>query len=241
MQNILITGANRGIGFELTRQFLQQGDSHIFAACRSPGTATQLNELAQKHSDNLTVLQMDINDEAAIDAAVKQIAVTAGALDVLINNAGVFPKGDHPTRDLGRLSKDHVSEVLTTNAVSPLIVTQACHHLLKKGKNSRVVMISSGLGSILAARGGSYAYRMSKAAMNMAARVLAYDDAMAGITTITTHPGWVQTDMGGSAADITPEQSASGLHTLISRLTLKPTTANSICTTAESWIGDREI
>ena len=219
MQEILITGANRGIGFELTRQFLQQGDPHIFAACRSPAKATQLNELVEKHSDNLTVLQMDINDESSIDAAVKEIAGKAGALDVLINNAGIFPKGDHPSRTMGQMSIEAVGDVLLTNAVSPLIVTQACHHLLKKGKNSRVVMISSGLGSILAARGGSYAYRMSKAAMNMAARVLAYDDAMAGITTITTHPGWVQTDMGGSAADITPEQSASGLRTLINRLT----------------------
>ena len=217
MHNILITGANRGIGLELTRQFLQD-DAHIFAACRTPERADQLTDLAQTHPNRVTILQMDINDEAAMDSAVKQIETKVGALDLLINNAGIFPKGDHPSRDLGNLSNDGVSEVLTTNAVSPLIVTQACLQLLKKGEDSRVVMISSGLGSVRAARGGSYAYRMSKAAMNMAARVLSYDGAMAGITTITTHPGWVQTDMGGAAADITAEQAARGLHALINRL-----------------------
>ena len=91
MQNILITGANRGIGFELTRQLLQ-GDAHIFATCRTPERALQLNDLAQKHPDRVAVLQLDINDEAAIDAAVKQIAAKVGVLDLLINNAGISPR-----------------------------------------------------------------------------------------------------------------------------------------------------
>ena len=93
MQNILITGANRGIGLELTRQFLLD-DAHIFASCRTPERADQLTGLAQKQPNSITILQMDINDEAAIDAAVKLIAAKVGALDVLINNAGISPQGD---------------------------------------------------------------------------------------------------------------------------------------------------
>lgn len=219
MQSILITGANRGLGLELTRQYLNDGDVKIFAACRNPERAQQLGELANLYAGLIRVVQMDVNDESSIDAAVNTIAAEVSALDLLINNAGMFPKGDHQSRNLGELSAHDVGEVVTTNAVGPLIVTQSFRQLLLNGDNPRVVMISSGMGSVTRATGGSYAYRMSKAAMNMAARVLALDSAMEGIITITTHPGWVQTDMGGPSATLTPTQSASGLRKLINHLT----------------------
>ncbi len=218
MQNYLITGANRGIGLELTRQLVTQGGALVFATCRAPERADNLNALARDNPDNVTVLQLDVNDEASIAAAVQAVSAAAASLDVLINNAGIFPKGDHASRGLGNLTSEALSELITTNAVSPLIVTQACRDLLKRADNPRVVMISSGLGSVQATRGGPYGYRMSKAATNMAARVLAFDSEMSGITTITTHPGWVQTDMGGAGADITATDSAAGLLALISGL-----------------------
>ena len=218
MQTILITGANRGLGLELTRQYLQDGDAHVFATCRNPDRADHLNDLAGKHPSQVTVLQLDITDESSIAAVVNAIETAIGALDLLINNAGIFPTGEHQSRDLGNLSAPALSEVITTNAVAPLIVTQACRQLLQAGENPRVVMISSGLGSVTNAVGGSYGYRMSKAAMNMAARALSHDGAPTGIITITTHPGWVQTDMGGPSATVTPAQSAAGLRTLISGL-----------------------
>ena len=218
MQNYLITGANRGIGLELTRQLLTQGGALVFATCRAPKRADNLNELARDNPDRVIVLQLDVNDEVSIAAAVQAVSAAAASLDVLINNAGIFPKGDHASRGLGNLTSEALSELITTNAVSPLIVTQACRDLLKQSENPRVVMISSGLGSVQATRGGPYGYRMSKAAMNMAARVLAFDSEMSGITTITTHPGWVQTDMGGAGADITATDSAAGLLALISGL-----------------------
>ncbi len=216
MQKILITGANRGIGFELTRQLLKD-DSRIFATCRAPERADALNSLAREHPDRVAVLQMDVNDQSSIDGAVKAVAAKTDVLDLLINNAGIG--GDDHGRILGQLTASEVSHVIRTNAVAPLIITQAFRALLMQGDNPRVVMISSGLGSLQRKGGTSYAYRMSKAAMNMAARVLAFDSAMSGITSVTMNPGWVQTDMGGPNAALKPQESGTALRALINRLT----------------------
>ncbi len=218
MRKILITGSNRGIGFELTRQYLHSGGAQLFATCRQPAAAAQLQELAQDFAA-LTILPMDITDEASIRAAVAAIAVENDALDLLINNAGIG--GDDHARNMGQLTAAEVGRVIATNAVSPLIVTQAFRGLLKRGLNPSVVMISSGLGSLQRLVGGSYAYRMSKAAMNMAARVLAFDEAMEPITTVTVNPGWVKTDMGGPQAALEPGESASQLRDLFASLTTK--------------------
>ncbi len=219
MQRILITGANRGIGLELARHYLQDSDVQIFAACRNPQNAQQLRELENLFAGLLRIVQIDINSETSIKNAVDTIAAQVDGLDLLINNAGIYPKGAHQSFHLGQLSAADVSEVVTTNSVGPLMVTQAFRQLLQNGERPRVVMISSGLGSLTSATGGSYGYRMSKAAMNMAARVLSHDSAMSGIITITTHPGWVQTDMGGPSAPTTPTESATGLKALFSQLT----------------------
>ena len=218
MERILITGASRGVGFALVQEYVKTRDVHIFATCRNPDSATELNALCNQNEGKITIVQLDINDSASIDASVKAVEQHTSALDVLINNAGIYPKGNHQSQSMGNLSLEDVAEVINTNSVSPLIVTQAYRHLLKKGDNPRVVMISSQMGSLINAGGGAYAYRMSKASMNMAARILSRDGSMSGITTITTHPGWVQTDMGGSSASITPYESATGLIKLISRL-----------------------
>ena len=217
MQRILITGSNRGIGLELVRQYVGDGDVRLFATCRNPDKAQQLQELTDLYAGLLHVLQMDINDEDSIAAAAAAVAAKVDGLDLLINNAGIG--GDDHARIMGQLTASEVGRVITTNAVSPLIVTQAFRALLKRGLNPRVVMISSGMGSLQRTAGRSYAYRMSKAAMNMAARVLAFDDAMARVTTATVNPGWVQTDMGGPKAALTPEESASALRALFKRLT----------------------
>lgn len=219
MQSILITGGNRGIGFELTKQYLRGGGVHIFATCRNLAGAAGLKELARERGGSITVLQMDITDEASIKGAAAAIAVEADALDLLVNNAGISPRGEHPSRHLGQLSASGVAEVITCNAVAPLIVTQAFRHLLRKSARARVVMISSGQGSLSRARGDNYGYRMSKAAMNMAARVLSLDEAMGDVITIAVNPGWVRTDMGGPTAPLSPAQSAAGLIKLMDRLT----------------------
>ena len=221
MQTILITGANRGLGLELTRQYLQAAMSTSSPPAATPERADELKAPCWERDPKpgQQCLQLDINDESSDQLPQSTLmAAETRALDLLINNAGIFPTGEHQSRDLGNLSAPALSEVITTNAVAPLILTQACIQLLQAGENPRVVMISSGLGSVTNAVGGSYGYRMSKAAMNMAARALSHDGAPAGIITITTHPGWVQTDMGGPSATVTPAQSAAGLRTLINCL-----------------------
>ena len=216
MQNILITGANRGIGFELTRQYAEAGGARVFAACRAPDHADQLNDLSRAYPSQVTVLQLDVNEGASIQAAVEAVRRHSAGLDTLINNAGIG--GDDHARVMGQLTAAELSKVIGTNAVAPVIVTQACRALLQKSGEPRVVMISSGLGSLQRTSGTSYAYRMSKAALNMAARVLAFDDAMAGIITVTVNPGWVKTDMGGPNAALEPEESARQLRALIAGL-----------------------
>jgi len=219
MERVLITGANRGIGFALVEEYVKADDIKIFATCRNPDSATELNTLADQYPDKISVVQLDINDKASIDTSVKVIESETDALDVLINNAGINPKGQPEANRLGEMTAEAVGHIVTTNSVSPLIVSQAYRQLLQNGNNPRLVMVSSQMGSLARGGSGSYAYRMSKASMNMAAVTLSQDGAMSGITVVTTHPGWVQTDMGGANASITPTESATGMKRLIDGLT----------------------
>lgn len=218
MQQIMITGSNRGIGLALVKEHLERGNVHIFATCRTPDTATDLQALASENPNALTIVALDVNDTTSIDAAQQAVAAKTNHLDLLINNAGIFPRNPEHEQ-LGEMTHDAITHVLTTNSVSPIIVTQAFVGLLKAGNNPRVVMISSQMGSIERASGSAMAYRVSKAAVNMVAKVLSGMLSAEGITVVTTHPGWVQTDMGGSSATLTPEQSATGLTNVAAGLT----------------------
>lgn len=215
MQKILITGSNRGIGLALVKEYLSRGNVQIFATCRTPDKANELRQLA---ADNpVLVIPLEINDEASITASVELVKQHTDSLDLLINNAGINPKEDG-TRNFGSFNASSIGHVVTSNSVSPVIVTQAYTSLLKKGNNPRVVMVSSQMGSITRATSSAIAYRMSKAAMNMSAKALSQILESEGITVITTHPGWVQTDMGGSSAPVKPVDSAAGLVDVIEGL-----------------------
>ena len=219
MQHILITGSNRGVGLALVKEYLNRGNVHIFAACRNPNSATDLQTVQEQNSGSVTLVKLDINKAEEIKNAVEQVSAHTSKLDLLINNAGIYPRTPENT-SLGHLDYDELSHVITTNSVSPVMVTQAFADLLKNGDNARVVMISSQMGSITRAGSGGMSYRMSKASLNMAAKVLSSMLHHDGVTVITTHPGHVSTDMGGASAPVSPAQSARGLADVIDSLTL---------------------
>jgi NAD(P)-dependent dehydrogenase (short-subunit alcohol dehydrogenase family) len=213
MPTLLITGANRGIGLELAKRYAADGWT-VIATCREPQTATAL-----KAQRGITVEALDVTDYAAVDALAAKYRGTA--IDLLLNNAGIYGNRD------GALTVsdcDTYLEVLRVNSVAPmkLALTFLPHLKATKG-GAKIATISSRMGSISEARGGSYAYRASKAAINAGMHNLALDLKSSGISCITLHPGWVKTDMGGAGADIDVATSAAGLKTVIDGLTLKDT------------------
>lgn len=215
MQRIFITGANRGIGLELTRQTLLRGD-RVFAATRQPENAIDLQELKATFGDQLTIIKLEVTEQVEIEAAAAHVQKEVDGLDVLINNAGVFP----PSRKPGELEAEVMLKSLHVNAVAPIMVTQTLLGLLRKGSDTKIVNVTSQLGSLtLKTSGGRYSYNGSKAALNMYTKALAYDLQSDGITTIMIHPGWVSTDMGGSSAPVLPPESAAGILQVIDGLT----------------------
>lgn len=212
--NILITGANRGLGLEFARQYLADGAS-VFAACRSPEQATELRQLAASAQGRLELLALDVTSEASIATATLTLQTLANSLDLLINNAGIADWSG-----LSSISADGFHKVFRTNVCAPVLLTRSLLPLLKRGKSPKVINISSRLGSITWRDPGSigdYAYSSSKAALNMVTKQLAHDLRADGIVVIAQSPGWVRTDMGGAEAPLSPAQSVSSMKALIAR------------------------
>lgn len=213
MTRYLITGANRGLGLEFVRQLLARGDS-VIACCREPDAATALQELAGSADGRLTVRELDVTDADAIT----ELPAGLPAVDVLINNAGIAAEEEA----FGSFDAGTMTRVLFVNSVAPILVTQAMTPLLEKeGKQPKVVCITSVLGSISKAEGLVYglSYGMSKAALNMGVKKLASEFKGRGIALVALHPGWVQTDMGGSGATLRPAESIGGMLNVIDKLT----------------------
>ena len=204
MKTILVTGASKGIGLELCAQWKKRGDT-VIATCRKRTEA--LAALGVEILDDV-----EISDEASISTLGKKLA--GRKLDVLVNNAGILASDS-----LERLVSDDVRKQFEVNAIGPLLVTKALLANLAKG--SKVAIITSRMGSIGDnGSGGMYGYRMSKAAVNMAAVSLAKDLSPRGIAIAILHPGMVATSMTGGQG-ISVAESASGLITRIEELTLE--------------------
>jgi NAD(P)-dependent dehydrogenase (short-subunit alcohol dehydrogenase family) len=219
MERVLITGANRGIGLEMARQYLDRGDV-VLATARTLDAAADLQALAAQHGDRCHLLPLDVTDEAAIVAVAAQAAALVDGLDVLINNAGVFPRNERPET----LDAQVLLQTLHTNAVAPLIVVRELLPLLRRGQQPRILNITSQLGSLTRrASGRCYSYCSSKAALNMLTRSLAFDLRDDGIIAVVVHPGWVQTGMGGAHAPVLVGESARGIIALADGLTLEQT------------------
>jgi NAD(P)-dependent dehydrogenase (short-subunit alcohol dehydrogenase family) len=223
MEHVLITGANRGLGFEFTRQYLERG-AQVFAACRQPAAALSLRTLQTQYPQRLGIVMLDVSDAGAIQAAHEAVQARTESLDLLINNAGIYSShgSDEPPERLGTLAFEDALTVLRVNAVAPLLVAQQFLGLLRAAPGAKLVNISSGYGSVSANTGGfPYYYSASKAALNMFMRTLATDAGRWGIITVLLDPGWVSTDMGGPGAPLTPKRAVTAMLRLIDALTLR--------------------
>jgi NAD(P)-dependent dehydrogenase (short-subunit alcohol dehydrogenase family) len=213
-----ITGCNRGLGLEFVRQLLARGQ-RVIATCRDIATATDLTALTLKHSGQLSLVEMDVSDEASMREAVALL--NDEAIDVFINNAGMYGPRD---ANFGNVDGPAMAEVLYTNAVAPVLLTQLLIDNVRKGSGKKLVYVSSKMGSIADnGRGGSYIYRSSKTALNSVVKSLALDLAPEGIATATLHPGWVRTDMGGPIGLIDAPESVSGMLNVIDGLSVANT------------------
>ena len=203
---VLITGANRGIGLELARQYTAAG-WQVVGTARKPEQAEELRAL------NARILQLDVTDQQSISRMAQELGDQA--VDLLINNAGIFPR----VRTITDVNFDDVTRTFAVNTIGPMRVTRALLPNLRSGQVKKVVNITSRLGSIADNSGGGfYGYRESKAALNMFTRSLANELSGDGFTCVVVHPGWVQTDMGGASATLTAEESAQGIRNVIANL-----------------------
>jgi NAD(P)-dependent dehydrogenase (short-subunit alcohol dehydrogenase family) len=227
VNSVFITGANRGIGLTLLREILAQIKPNIaFATYRDASKSEELMALA---AENKTVhlIQMDVLDyEKYSDVAKTVESVTGGAgLNLLINNAGIMMRDD-----LKQVSIDNLRTNMEVNFFAPLLLTQALLPQLEKASanaglnpmgigRAAIVNVSSLLGSIGSnVNGGLYPYRASKSALNSATKSMSLDLKEAQILVVSLHPGWVQTDMGSSAASLTKDQSIAGIMSVLQNL-----------------------
>jgi NAD(P)-dependent dehydrogenase (short-subunit alcohol dehydrogenase family) len=207
MQRVLITGSNRGLGLAFVTESLSRGH-RVFATCRYPDEADHLQALNADHPERLTILRLDVTDDETIDTSARTVKSEERALDLLINNAGVNPGGEH----LGNLGAETMLYTFHVNAVGPMLVAQRHLDLLRAGDDPKILNVSSTSGSLTQkSSGGGYSYCGSKAALNMLTRALALDLDSEGIIVVAIHPGWVRTDMGGSGAPLAPSESVRGV------------------------------
>ena len=208
MQQLLITGANRGIGLEFTQQYLANG-WRVYASYRQqPGDA-----LAALACDHLTLLPLDVAEDDSIASLQEQL--NSVELDLVINNAGVFGPKD---QSLGTVSRQQWLDVLNVNSVAPLMLAQAVGKNLR-AKGGTFAVLGSRMGSIEGTDGGAlYLYRSSKAAVNQVVKSLSIDLKQFGINVVALHPGWVQTDMGGANASINTHTSVNGLRQVLATI-----------------------
>lgn len=226
--SVLITGANRGLGLEFVKQLVSSSKlpRHLFAACRNPDKADELQEIAKSHG-NVIILKLDVKDSKSYAAVAQQVSDVVGdaGLNLLINNAGIMFRDS-----LENVTRENMVETFEVNVVAPLLFTKELLPLLKKAAKSGgntlscsragVVNITSKMGSMEDNTSGSaYSYRTSKTAVNMVTKSMSVDLKPEGILAFALHPGWVLTDMGGPQALITTQVSVESMLNTIAKAT----------------------
>ena len=209
MPTTLITGAGRGLGLEFVRQYAEAGWT-VLAGAREPDRAEALLRV----DGDVSPVPLDVADPASV--AILAERLSGVPIDLLINNAGLYGPRDVA---LGEIDYDAWRQVLEVNTLAPMRLAESFIGQLRAGQGRKIVTLSSKMGSIGEATGGSYIYRSSKAAVNAVMRSLALDLAADGFTIVVVHPGWVRTDMGGPGAAIDAVDSVAGLKRVIEGLT----------------------
>ena len=218
-KTVLITGANRGLGLELSKQFAADG-YYVIGTARSPEKAVELKTVAKE------LIQLDVTSDESIKGFSK--ALQGKPIDILVHNAGYFG----PTLGLGterdksatlkNLTRSEVLDCFAVNAAGPIFVTQALVPNLNASKQAKIIVISSRSGIINQKRNaGAYGYRISKTAVNRAMRIMAADKSLGNAIVVSVAPGHNKTDMGGDRAKLTPQESMQHVKKLIENLTKK--------------------
>jgi NAD(P)-dependent dehydrogenase (short-subunit alcohol dehydrogenase family) len=203
MKTVLITGANKGIGYEVARQLARRG-FHVFVGAQEPGAGRKAADQIAKQGGKATFIEVDVADNASVKDAAREFAKIADYLDVLVNNAGIMVDGDDA---ILKISDELFRETIETNTLGALRVTRAFAPLLAKSKAPRVINVSSGGGQLAGgADGWSPAYCISKTALNGVTSQLAA--ALPKFAVNSVCPGWVRTDMGGQNATRSVEKGA---------------------------------
>ena len=199
MKTVLITGAYRGLGYEVGRQLSERGWKVVLTARRR-----KQGEAAAAKLKNASFVELDITDDASVARAAKEVST----LDVLINNAGVILDHDE---DILKIQLELVSRTIEANAIGALRVAQAFVPHLLKSSAGRIVNVSSGAGQLSDIATWSPAYAISKTTLNAVTGILAAALKEKGVAVNAVCPGWVRTEMGGSAAPRSPEEGAAGI------------------------------
>lgn len=204
----VITGANRGLGYSLTSQALQQGH-RVLAAVRSVKRSEEsMKPLIEAYGDTIELMEWDGENDEDAGILAEGIRNRGLQVDVLINNAAVLLGRD---QKLEKLNLDNVRKSFQINTIAPMNVTKHILPLMPDNQDSVIVNISSEAGSIAKGWGGDYAYAISKTALNMFSKELKEYVKERGIRVYAFHPGWMQTDMGGEQAPGNPDESAAGI------------------------------
>ena len=215
MSTMLVTGANRGIGFEFVQQYLAMGEQ-VVATYRNEEDSDQLISLCAEKS-NLEIFKLDV----ASDSSMEEFSQRLGdqPIDVFINNAGVYGPRDSV---FGKVDEADWLSVLRINALAPLFLTQLLIENFRRGELKKLLYVTSKMGSIGDNRGGgSYVYRSSKAALNAVVKSISVDLEPEKMAVAVLHPGWVRTDMGGPNGLIDTKTSVAGMIQVIRNLNLE--------------------
>jgi NAD(P)-dependent dehydrogenase (short-subunit alcohol dehydrogenase family) len=215
--NLLITGANRGLGLELTAEASARGH-RVLAGIRSPESSKEkISELQQRYPNQITIVPLDTSEEHSVMYAATQVTERESHIDAIINSAAILLGRE---QKLEELSFEDMDSSVRTNLYGPMMVVKYFLPLLKKGSQQSIINISSEAGSFSNAYGGDYHYALTKSALNMFSAQLHKQLTPQGFQVFAVHPGWIRTDMGGDQAPGDASVSARGIVDLIERKTL---------------------